>query len=601
METHSNPPVLTRSAEIRKVNRDRRVEVSFSSETPYQRWFGMEILGHNDGEINLERLKNGAAVLLNHKTDEHVGVVERVWITGQTGRAIIRFGKSAKANEAFQDVEDGILKHISVGYFVKEMIPDGDDTYRVIDWEPFEISLVAVPADPSVGVGRTDEQIKFEGYFRMENQTRSQQIEEKSGGHNAAVKSERRRCAELAKIGELYKAEDLARDAIDSGASVDSLNHAILERRGMSVTKAETADIGMSRNEIGQFSISRAIMAKADPDNYARHAGFEMECSRAVEQTSTGNLQGNIHIPADVMLAQRDLSVGVAADGGNLVATNLMAGNFIDLLRNESAIMQAGATYIPGLVGNVAIPRQTAGETIYWLAEGGTPTKSSATFDQVTLSPKTVGAYTEMSRRILKQSTPYAEALVIQSLAASIAQGIDTAAISGTGANNQPTGILNVAGIGDVAGGTNGAAPAWDDVVELETDVAVANADTNKLAYVTNSKVRGIAKRTFIDAGSGQRLWDVRTPQAPLNGYRTVVSNTVPSNVVKGTSGAVCSSLIFGNWADLLIGMWGSLDLQVNPYSLDTAGAVRITSFQDVDVAVRHAASFSAMQDVLTV
>ena len=103
-----------------------------------------------------------------------------------------------------------------------------------------------------------------------------------------------------------------------------------------------------------------------------------------------------------------------------------------------------------------------------------------------------------------------------------------------------------------------------------------------------------------MSAGSGERLWDTRAGDRPLNGYRTAVSNQVPSDLDKGTSTGVCSGIIFGNWADLIVGMWGGLDIQVNPYSLDTTGAVRITAFQDVDVAVRHPESFSAMQDALT-
>jgi HK97 family phage major capsid protein len=189
---------------------------------------------------------------------------------------------------------------------------------------------------------------------------------------------------------------------------------------------------------------------------------------------------------------------------------------------------------------------------------------------------------------------------MMKDLADKIAEGIDLAAIAGDGTGNAPTGVLNVSGIGDVAIGANGGPVTWDSVVDLESAVAAANADTGRPGYLTNSPVRGAAKKIFIDAGSGQRIWDSRTPQAPLNGYRAIVSNQVPSDLDKGTSTGVCSALIFGNWADLLIGMWGGLDLLVNPYSLDTTGAVRITAFQDVDINVRHPQSFAAIQDITT-
>lgn len=604
LDPNSNPPVLHRNAQVRKVDNDRTVELSFSSETPCERWFGLEVLGHDAGEVDTSRLDSGAAVLVNHDTSEiPVAVVESTTIANGRGTARIRFGESSRAEEVFKEVQAGVLRHVSVGYFVREMEltksrDDGPDEYRVTRWEPFEISLVSVPADISVGVGREDERIQFMRYFEMpDKQTRSQAIATKS---NPAVLAERERVEELTKTGEVYGVEELAAQFIQSGASVEDLNKAILERRGLQPTKAEDPSIGLTDAEVGRYSIIRAINAKLDPDNFARHAGFELEVSRAVEQQSGRELRGNLHIPNDILIAQRDLTVGVAADGGNLVGTVLDANSFIDLLRNALAMIQLGATHLPGLVGNVAIPRQAGAEATFWLGENGAPTESQASFDQVTLTPTTVGAYSELSRRLLKQATPYAEILVLQSLAQSVGLAVDLAAINGSGTGDEPLGILNTSGIGDVAGGANGAAPDWDNIVDLESAVAVANADTGSVGYLTNAKVRGKCKRTFVDAGSGQRIWDTRAPQTPLNGNRAVVSNQVPSDLVKGTSGAVCSAIIFGNWSDLIIGMWGGLDLQVNPYSLDTTGAVRITAFQDVDIAVRHAESFAAMQDALT-
>ncbi len=608
---------LYRQAHVRALHEDKRTaELSFSSDEPYRRWFGEEILDHDRGSIRLERLENGAPLLADHDSKDVIGKVENVRISNGRGSATVRFGKSARATEVWEDVKDGIRESVSIGYFVHEMQletqrDDGVDVYRIIDWEPYEISLVSVPADTSVGIGRSQEPKTICEVREMSQATKPSRSQRRKATRQASdyqeTAEEIRYLAETAgieDIGEQYIRDQRSLDDFDVvyNAVVDKENSAarLADRRPRSPMKREDPALGLTQSEVGRFSISRAILAKLDPDNEARHAGFELECSRAVEQAATSNLQGNIHIPAEVLLAQRDLSVGVAADGGNLVATNLLAGSFIDLLRNESAIVLAGATHIPGLVGDVAIPKQTGSETTFWLAEGGTPTKSSLTIGQVTLSPKTVGAYTEMSRRILKQSTPFAENLVLQSLAATLAQAIDTAAINGSGASNQPLGILGTSGIGDVAMGANGAAIDWDSIVELEADVSIANADVGSLGYLTNASVRGALKKARIETGQTDMCWDRRTPGTPLNGHRALVSNTVPSNLVKGTSGAVASALIFGNWADLLIGMWGSLDLQVNPYSLDTSGAVRITSFQDVDIAVRHAESFSAIQDALT-
>jgi HK97 family phage major capsid protein len=294
----------------------------------------------------------------------------------------------------------------------------------------------------------------------------------------------------------------------------------------------------------------------------------------------------------------RDLVVGTPTAGGNLVATDLMSQSFIELLRNKMIVRAAGATVLAGLVGDVAIPRQTGGATAYWVAESGAPTESQQTVDQVALTPKTVGAFTDISRKLLKQSSIDVEMFVRNDLATVLALAIDLAALHGSGASNQPTGIASTSGIGSVVGGTNGLAPAWSHIVDLESEVAIDNADVGALAYITNPKVRGVLKQTEKASGTAQFVWE-RGSQ-PLNGYPAFVTNQVASNLDKGTSVGVCSAIFYGNWADLLIGMWGGLDVLVDPYTGGTAGTVRVIELQDVDIAVRHAQSFAAMLDALT-
>jgi HK97 family phage major capsid protein len=214
------------------------------------------------------------------------------------------------------------------------------------------------------------------------------------------------------------------------------------------------------------------------------------------------------------------------------------------------------------------------------------------------MNPKTVGAFTDISRKLMLQSSIDVEAFVRNDLATVLALAIDLAAINGSGSNNQPTGILATSGIGSVAGGTNGGAPTLANMIDLETAVSVANADVGSLAYLTNAKVRGKLKQTFKNATYGDvPVWGDGNM---VNGYNAAVSNQVPSNLTKGTASGVCSAVLFGNFADLIIGQWGALDLMVDPYSNSTSGTVRVVALQDVDVAVRHAESFAAMKDALT-
>lgn len=363
-----------------------------------------------------------------------------------------------------------------------------------------------------------------------------------------------------------------------------------------------SAEIGMSDDEIKRYSILRAVRAAAD-GNW-KEAGLEREASDAVAQ-KFGRTPRSFFIPNDVMTGtreQRDMVVGTPASGGYTVATNLLP--MIEMLRNRLALSAAGIRVLTGLVGDVAIPAHTAAGTGYWVAEGSNVTESGQTIGQVAMTPHTFGAFTDISRKLLKQSSVDIEGFVRDDLMRVIALGVDYAGLHGDHGSdaNQPDGVAATSGIGSVAGGTNGAAPDWNDIIDLEQEVAIDNADIGKLAYMTNAKVRGKLKKTLITATYGEQfVWDRLSPDAPLNGYRTVVTNQVSSALTKGSASAVCSAIFFGNWDDLVLGMWGDgIDVLVDPYTLSISGGVRIVAFQDVDFGVRHAGSFAAMLDALT-
>lgn len=596
----------------------RTVELAFSSEAEYERWWGIEILDHEPGAVRLGRLKQGGAVLMDHNTRDHVGVIESVRIDGdRVGRAVVRFGRSARADEVFQDVLDGIRQNVSVGYVIHKAKlveeRDGVDVFRVTDWEPFEVSLVSVPADPSVGVGR--------GFDPGDSpvQTIEDNSMHKSKDDNApapaqpvatpepvdveavraqAREAEQQRVADIIAIGDMFKrygADEMAADAIRKGVDVDGFRQMILER--VNSAPVDTADIGMSDGEVRDYSVLRVLNALANPtDMRAREAAsYEFEVSRAAAEKYGKEVKGVI-VPYDVL--RRELVAGTPSAGGDTVATDLLAGDFISMLRHAMVIDSLGVRVLSGLQGNIAIPRQTGGATAYWVNESAAPSASQQAFDQVAMTPKTLGARTQVSRKLLIQSSLDVEGFVRQDLAVTLAQEIQRAAIHGSGTAPEPRGILNVTGIGAVVGGTNGAAPTWKHIIDLETAVSSANADVGSLAYLTNAKVRGKLKGTEKFGGSnGDPVWE--RGDTPLNGYRAGVTNAVPSNLTKGT-GSALSAILFGNWADLVMGLWGGLELQVDPYSAGDSGSVVVRAFQDIDLAVRHPESFAAMTDAIT-
>ena len=587
----------------------RTVELAYASETPYERWFGIEILDCTAGAVRRERLARGANLLLEHEREEVVGVIDSDSIDAdKVCRAVVRFGKSAKAEEIFQDVIDSIRTNVSVGYLVHKAVLestiDGLDTYRVTDWEPYEISLVSIPADITVGVGRSaDKATTKTNTIQEEKQMSDTTLPTDTKPADTPVPTpavvmidktdHARNISAAAKANPALA--DLALRSIQEGKTTDEFQRdaiALLSTKGL-----QTADIGLTQKETREFSFIRAINALANPASATaqKAAQFEIECSQAVA-TKTGRESRGLFIPNEVK--QRDLkalNVGTATAGGHTVATTLAIGSFIDILRNAMVIDKLGVTTLTGLVGNLDIPKQTGGATAYWVGEGEDVTASAQTFGQVQMNPKTVGAYTDITRRMLLQSSLDAESFVQRDLATTLGLAIQQAAINGSGENGEPSGLLKLL-TASVVGGTNGAAPTFAHMVDLETAVSVGNADVGTLGYLTNSKVRGKLKKTeTFSTTNGQPVWVGNE----VNGYSAKVTNAVPSNLTKGSATA-CSPILFGNWSDLVIGMWGVMDLLVDPYTLGTSGGVRVITMQDVDIAVRNIQSFAVMLDALT-
>lgn len=591
----------------------RTLTFPFSSEYPVQRSFGNEVLSHERGAMDLSRLEDGAPMLFNHDPSKVIGVVERAWLDEQQkrGYVTVRFSRNAFAQEVLADVKDGIMRNVSVGYQINQMEERGDN-YVATKWMPYEVSTVGIGADPSVGYSRSlnaepaASAASPESTKPMETATPSLEVVRAE-----AVEAERSRIAGINALCEKHGMSDLARQMIDNGRTLDDARAAVLERMGAKQEPIEkgTGTVDLNAKEQRNYSVVRAINA-AISGNWSE-AGLEREVSAEIER-QTGRATSGFFMPHNLEMQRAPYAVGAAGTGGNLVATNLLASSFIDVLRNNALIMAMGPTVLSGLVGNVAIPRATAATATYWVTEASAITEAEATFDQVTLSPKQIGARSQYSRLALQQTTPDIEQIVRNDLAKVMALGIDKAAISGTGSSGQPTGILNQSGIGSVAMGTNGAAftdsasgstSGLDQLIALEGKLDVANALNGNLYYLTNAKVVQALKK--LKTAYGEYLWTamdgVTTNGTPggVNGYSVMRSNQVPSNLTKG-SGSNLSALIFGDFSQLVIGMWGALEVLPNPYGSGyTAGSVDIRAMQTVDIAVRHAESFAAITDII--
>lgn len=644
---------MRRMAEVGSVNIEARTaEIAFSSEAEVRRWFGVEVLDHSPGAMVMDRLATGAALLWNHDWDEQIGVVESARIDqDRKGRATVRFSRSEDGEEKLQDVADKIVRHVSVGYRVldarlQEVRDDDTEVWLITRWEPYEISLVSVPADISVGVGRKLENPQeekpsnaAENAQHRNSQTRTEpqpkgnttmniKVLRNAAGHlvraevdeagnivkelevleragedvqahlRSGTNAERTRVRTLQEMGDKYSkavpnAGELARKAIADGDTPEQLQARLLEAVNQRAARplseqTEEAAIGMSDSDVRCFSLLRAIRALA-PNATAKDreaAAFEFECSAAAQRAYDREAKG-ILIPAEVLA--RAFNAGGAANtpsgaqsGANLVANTLLTGSFIEMLRNRTTIMRLGTT-LGGLVGTVDIPKQTGGATAYWVGEGEDATEGTPVIGQLAMAPKTVAAYTDLTRRLMMQSTPDAEGIVRRDLANALAQALDYAGYYGSGSDKQPRGIKNYSGINAVDfaasgdGGTS-AAPTFAELVKMETEVAADNADIGQMGYVGHSRFRGYCKTTpKFGSGTESTIWE---PGGTVNGYRTEITNQV-----------LATDVFFGNFADFIIAMWGGLDLTVDPYSLSKSGGLRIVMFQDVDMNLRRVES----------
>jgi HK97 family phage major capsid protein/HK97 family phage prohead protease len=575
----------TESVQFRAVD-DRSFEFPFSSEYPVMRYFGNEVLSHEVDAADLGRLNDGAPLLFNHDPDRVVGVVERAWVDGEKkrGYAKVRFSRNSFAQEILADVRDNILRGISFGYSIDKMEERGGD-FVATRWSPYEVSVVSIPADPTIGIGRSlNDETNVQAATaasptpepEMENTPDLEVIRSK------AAEAERTRIAAISALGDKHQMQDLARELIEGGRTLDEARAAVLEKLGSQpmeepIRSADITsnDVGLSDKETRSFSFARALNYLANPSDASarRAAEFEIEVGKAAAQKYERASNG-IVIPNEVL--RRDLVVGTPTAGGNLVADELLAGSFIDLLRNRLALAQAGVTMLTGLQGNISIPRQTSAATAYWVGENASPTESQQAIDQVNMTPKTVGAYVDYSRRLLLQSSIDVEGMIRNDLARVIALELDRAGIYGTGSSNQPLGLTNTTGIGSQTITTYG---TFEEYIGMETDVASANADAGSLRYIVNAAARGALKSTAKSSSAVAAGFVFEDGE--INGYPVIVSNQLANN-----------DALFGDFSMMIMGMWSGLDLTVDPYAGATAGTVRVIALQDVDVAVKQPGAF---------
>lgn len=575
------------------------VEFSFSSEEPVERYFGMEVLSHAPGAMNMARLNSGAAPWLwNHNPDVVLGGVERAW-QGNDGRGMVRTRWSpntkSEGSEEWkvrQNWEAGIIRNVSFMYSIDAPLDlkSREGVALVIAFTPMEVSTVSIPADATVGQGRAIGKTAAPAADQTQSPSTMETVDlaqERAAAAADAVTAERGRIAAITSLTREHGADDLAGDLIASGATeADAMRTvlgAIAKRTKQPATPATpaqpiagaSADIGLTDNEARSFSFLKAMRAQLFPNERAfqEEAAFEREASNAAAQRMGMSPKG-ILIPNDVL--SRSLTAGQASAAGDLIFTDARPGSFIELLRKRNFLTGLGVTILSGLTGPVGIPKQTGASQVYWKGEGVAAAESEPSVGQVTMTLKEMSAWTRFSRSLMLQSSIDVETFVRNDLVTVMALEQARVALYGLGSSSQPEGLKLTTGINTKDFAAN--QPTYAELVDMETLVAADDADIDTMGYVTNATIYGGFKTTEKAANTAQFVLE---PGGTVNSYGVVRSNQVEAGDV-----------FFGVWSQLVLGLFGAVDLQVNPYSEDKEGNIRVVAHQAIDYAVRHPQAF---------
>jgi len=607
-----------------------------------------EVLDHSPKAVRMDWFKSGnAPVLWMHDRADMRGVVESAKLEGGKLKVTVRV--SASQTDLIRDLDDKIVRNVSIGYRIhaeeapkREVDPESGvvtkTTFRVTDWEPQEVSFVTIPADKNAGFRSEIEALVKSRVRAFEVQAPAEATSQRT---HTMVTNEAPAAPALTQADiEKSRTDAAAAERVRAGAIMEAAAAAkknglgdFSERAAEAIAKGEplevfqkhcidnmqrtqpvsTAELGLTPKEQQRYSILNVIDGLLDGDK--KRYEFEQEVSEAARKANghdNADRARGIIIPTDVLLRSwipRDASLAMrmglterertlisvsasSANSSNLVPTELMADMFINSLR-EQQVLLAGATYLPGLVGDVDIPIELTNPTFYWVGEDTEPTEGVWTASQVAFRFKTIGARIPITRRSLKQTTPNIEGVLAANLRRGCALGLEKKAFVGASSSTQPAGVYNVSGIGDVA---SSGTLTFAHIQELRSDVAGANAPIANAKFFTSSKGVRLMRSTGFVANDAKRIaeWG---PDGKLYCEGRVVeeSNLSPDNLGVGTDK---TGILFGDPAGIYVGMWGGLELTVDTATKVATGGKVLRVFQDVDMQYPQAAYFSAIQDL---
>ncbi len=380
------------------------------------------------------------------------------------------------------------------------------------------------------------------------------------------------------------------------------------------------------KRAVENFDLGKVLRSQIS--NMVQLDGAERELcqegAKEAREAGIDNSQGGVMLPRALVqrchrayrgsqVELRDMTAtgttAVTGDQGGMTVATTPQG-MLDAFYNDDVLLGLGMTELSGVIGNLAFPRFVRATAPGHKPENGAADEASPTTAKLSLSPKRLPSYIDVSQQLLLQSSVNIQAFLERSVILEILSRRQIALLHGTGADDQPTGIAATTGIGAVyAGGAplvgtnaDGADPVWADMINLKKKVAVANANIGKTNYLFNESLMGKLETTVRVAGTDSMFIVDDRAGGRIRGKLPAVTNAVSSGLTKGASNGVLSGGFYGNWADLICAMWGGFNLKASTdATLDAAGLVRILGAIYYDGGVLRPASFAYCADFKTV
>ena len=359
--------------------------------------------------------------------------------------------------------------------------------------------------------------------------------------------------------------------------------------------------------ELRNYSLNNVIRARI---NGTQLEGREKEFAQEVQTRNKGIgvATNNYGVPVEALYKRDITATGTTTEtldqGGQLIET--AKPGLIEALGEYMVLGDLGVRTMTGLSGNLSLPKELTKPKATFKAETGAAADQAGLFDTVDLTPNRLPGYINYTHQMLVQPNLAIESYVRQRANESIAYAVQEAFFIGSGASNNPTGVMTTilaTGLADLGGQvteTDAGTLDWDSIVDLEALVDSGNALRGNLGYVTNSRMRGKLKTTEMSSGTGLYLWNMMDSATPVNGYKVAITNQIPNTArLADLTGGTATPIMFGNWDHSVLAQWGDVFIDVINSNAGS-GYYQIVVNTFWDVAVLQNASFSLLVDVST-